>query len=902
MKEKISIFVLTIIIWLVRLLVSLRYRLVVKGMENLTPDQFKRPGGIIFLPNHPAEIDPVILEMILWPKFHLRPLVVEHFYQLKGFRFFMDLVKAMPLPTMDIMANKWRGKRVQKQFNNVVNELKNGKNFLIYPSGRLKRNGLEMIGGASFVHDLLQACPKPNLVLIRTTGLWGSKFSRALTGESPNFGKILKECVEIIFKNGIFFVPRRQVTIEMELPAPDFPYQGNRLELNKYLENWYNRYPEKGPETLELVSYAFWKEELPKLFVPSGDAQSVEQRPVPKKVLQEVFAHLASLSGRPADKIERKMHLSHDLGLDSLDIAQLYVFLDERFEVADLLPGDLQTVEDLLQAAAGYKKERGGGKTALPKHKFIWPKEKRLQPEIPQGETIQEVFLKSVDRNGSCIACYDAFSGALTYRKMKLAALLLSEKFKDLPGNHIGIMVPSSVGAYLIVLAVLLAGRIPVMINWTSGVKALDHVVRLTDLKAVITSSRFLDRLENEDLGKVEEMLYFLEDFRAKISFKDKIRSLGLSLKPAKKLLKKLNLSMTASDPAVILFTSGTETLPKGVPLSHSNLLNNQRAGFQAVKLHADDIMLGILPPFHSFGFSITGLYCLLLGIRVCYFPDPNDSHGLAREISELKPTLFCCAPSFIKAIFRIAEPEQLHSLRIIVSGAEKTPQDLFDYARQHLPNAHLLEGYGITECSPVVTIDRLGEPHKGVGKPLPGVELMIMDHDSLQEVARGQEGEICIAGPNVFNGYLGNQRNPFISMNGKRWYVSGDRGFLSEEGHLVLSGRLKRFIKIGGEMVSLGGLEDELMALAREKNWITGTEEGPPLAVSMREKEIEKPLIIMYSTFPVSKEDVNLALKERGMGRIIKIAEVRMLEHIPLTGTGKTNYRLLDEITPSLQ
>ena len=257
----------------------------------------------------------------------------------------------MPLPTMDIMANKWRGKKVEKQFDNVVNELKSKKNFLIYPSGRLKQTGMELIGGASFVHRLLQACPEVNIVLIRTTGLWGSQFSRALTGASPDFGKSVWECAKILIKNGIFFTPKREVVVELEMAPADFPYQGTRFEFNKYLENWYNRYQGQKSEPLTLVSYAFWKEELPNVYVFNvASAQPVEERPVAKKIQQEVFSHLTSLCGRESDLIERKMHLSHDLGLDSLDIAQLYVFLDERVWGGLICcQGDLHTVEDVLQ-------------------------------------------------------------------------------------------------------------------------------------------------------------------------------------------------------------------------------------------------------------------------------------------------------------------------------------------------------------------------------------------------------------------------------------------------------------------------------------------------------------------------------------------------------------------------
>jgi long-chain-fatty-acid--[acyl-carrier-protein] ligase len=443
----------------------------------------------------------------------------------------------------------------------------------------------------------------------------------------------------------------------------------------------------------------------------------------------------------------------------------------------------------------------------------------------------------------------------------------------------------------------MLAGKVPVMLNWTAGVKSLDHSVDLTGVQAVITSEKFLDRLADGDLGKIEERLHFIEEMRQSISLKDKLRAFFLSYKGPEALLKKLHLStIQGSATAVILFTSGTESLPKGVPLSHANILSNQRAGLKTIPLLAEDILYGVLPPFHSFGFSVTGLLPLLAGMRVCYAPDPTDSHGLARDMSQWKPTLFCSAPSFIKAVFRIATPNQLQSLRLIVSGAEKTGQDLFDYVRDHLPNAHLLEGYGITECSPIVTLDRLNEPHRGVGKPIFGVELMILDTQTQQLANQGQEGEVCIAGPNVFAGYLGQPRNPFLTLAGKQWYLSGDRGYLDEQGYLILSGRLKRFIKIGGEMVSLGGLEEELVRLAKEKHWLKEGE-GPALAVSAREPESDKPSIILFTSFTVSKEDVNAALKECGYGRIVKISEVRVLDQIPLTGTGKTDYRLLDEL-----
>ncbi len=893
-------FCLFFILPLVRFLISLRYRFEVIGLERLSPESFKKQGGTLFLPNHPAEIDPVILEIVLWKKFKPRPLVAEHFYYLKGFRFFMDLVRALPLPTMDSFSNKWRIKKMKKLFDQVIEDLNEKGNYLIYPSGRLKVSGNELIGGASFVHDILQASSEVNVVLIRTTGFWGSKFSKAMTGSSPDFRKILWECALILLKNGIFFAPKRDVRIEIEAAPADFPYKASRLGLNKYLEKWYDRYPEQGAEPLKLVSYAFWKEELPQIVAKPVDTgyDDVPIKPIPGPIQEVVLKELSRLARRPSEQIDRCMHLSYDLGLDSLDIAQIYVFLDQRYDIVDLVPGQLTRVEDVMEAAAGMKK--GQTEAVFKKEeKFQWPKELRTRiPGILSQQSIQEAFLLNCDLMKNQIACVDVISGVLSYRKLKLGALILTNKFREMPGDRVGIMLPSSIGAFLVVLGVLLAGKVPVMINWTAGIKALDQAREVSNIQAVITSEKFLDRLGNADLGKIEEDFVFLEQLKETITLKDRLKGFVRSYSKASSLLKKLKLStIKASDPAVLLFTSGTETLPKGVLLSHQNILSNQAAALSCVNFESYDIFYCVLPPFHSFGFSVTGLLPLLAGLRAFYAPDPTDSHGMAHDIERWSPTLFCCAPGFIRALFQVADPNKIQSLRFVVSGAEKTPQELFDYVTRHLPSALLLEGYGITECSPIVTLDRPGEPHVGVGKPLPGVEIIVVNSATLQSLPRGVEGEIGIAGPNVFDGYFGVSCDPFVTVGGKKWYASGDRGFLDDEGHLILCGRLKRFVKIGGEMVSLGGLEEELLCLASEKKWSSGVVvEGPPLAVSVREKDSEKPQIILFTNFSIEKEDVNIALQEKGYSRIVKIAEVKQLDRIPLTGTGKTHYRLLDE------
>lgn len=886
--------------FIVKSIVSLRYRVTVRGMDKIY-SLIKSDQGILFLPNHTAEIDPVIVMSILGPRFHPRPLVIEHFYYSPGLKWIMNLIGATPVPNDIASGNKWKLKQVEKLFHRVEQLLSNGENFLIYPSGRLKVTGKEEIGGGTLIHHLLQHCPNAKVVLIRTTGLWGSRFSRALTGNVPSFSKKMSEAFKTLLKNGIFFAPRRDVVVEIEIASVNFPLNGARLEIVKFLEDWYNRYPNPGPEPLKLVSELFWKEQLPQVSIASRQTAS-ELTPAPINIPQEVenkvYAELSKLAGRPAEEITSTMHLSYDLGLDSLDIAELYVFLDEYFDVSSVPHGAIQTVGDLLRASAGQL-ESFPKTEANPEGLPGLPEEiRRSHPMPPLGQTIPESFFLSCERMGSSIACVDALTGPLTYHQLKTRVLILANIIKELPGERIGVLLPASIMAQIVALAIMVAGKTPVMLNWTIGVRALDHGVDLLQLQHTLSSYRFLSRLENGEFGKLEEHLILLEEFREKISLIGKLKGLGLSLFSAKWLLKHfIPRPLSSSEPAVILFTSGTESLPKAVPLTHQNILSNQRGALQSIHFSASDSLMGVLPPFHSFGFSVTGLLPILAGLRICYSPDPTDSQTIARCIERWQPTIFCSAPSFIRALFKVASPLQLESLRLTVAGAEKTPEELFTKFASFGEGKQLIEGYGITECGPIVTFQRPDQPRKGVGKPVVNVLVNIIDLTTGTLLPQGSEGEICISGPGVFPGYIGIKRDPFITIDGQRWYRSGDRGFIDADGNLILTGRLKRFVKIGGEMVSLGGLEEEIDQIAKEQSWPGYSLETPSIAVTVVEKDSEKPSIILFTTCAVSKEEVNASLRSEGWGKIAKISEVRTIEQIPLTGTGKTHYRLLDEL-----
>ncbi len=874
-----------------RALLSLRYKIEIRGKEKLTPERLHRKGGTLFLPNHPAHIDPLFIVFSFWPQFFMRPLVVDYMYRLAGVHFLMKMVKALPIPNFESSINELKLKQAEQSFAAIEEGLQRGGSFLLYPSGRIKEGAKEIVGGASATHSLLGKIPEANVVLIRTTGLWGSIFSRALTHKSPDVYKNVVRSLWILCKNLFFFTPRRKVILEIEVNPSDFPWDGSRIELNRYLENWYNQYPGKqgmrfSEEKRYLVSHNFLYQDFPKVLPPPSKEGKGVYRQVPPKAKKEIYQELSLLSHKEIKEIREEESLALDLGLDSLNIAHLIAFLSEKFSVKGVFPENLRTVQDVLQAA--IQEEKGGREEE--EDSSTWPKEIHRPPaEAPCSKTILESFLRSCDRMKGFSAVSDDLVGVLSYKKLKLAVLVLAKSLEKVSGRYIAIMLPASVGAYISILAVLFAKKIPVMLNWTLGAKYLNETVAQTHSEIVISSWRFLERLSYVEFGEVTSKIRFLEDIKKKISLKEKLEALFLSKLPTSLFLKMKGFSsIKEKDPCVILFTSGTETLPKGVPLSHKNILSDENAAMQCVRLDKEDILLGILPPFHSFGFSVAGLFPILAGVKVAFSPDPTDSFALIKAVQKWKATVFCSAPSFLKALLHAAGSKEIETIRLFITGAEKTPKELYEKVRALGKNTSLVEGYGITECSPILTLNRPNLPSKGVGQPLPGVEFCIIHPETKELLQNSQEGELCVKGPNVFEGYLGEVPSPFIQIKGETWYRTGDLGHFDDKGNLILSGRLKRFTKLGGEMISLGGLEEILNQTYPAK------EEKYNFAVCAQEKEGEPSFLAVFTTESLSEKEINHLLKKKGFSRLVKVQKVIQLQEIPITGTGKIDYRKL--------
>ncbi len=895
---------LNFIDFFLRFVLLFRYRITFKGLENLTPETLNKPGGILFLPNHPTVfIDPVIVTMGIWRKFPVRPMVVEYMYYKPLVNSCLKLVNALPVPNFSEGSNSLKKKKNETMMKSISADLKKGDNFLIYPAGGLKQTSMEEIGANSAVHRLLQEVPEANVVLVRIKGLWGSTFSRAFTGKTPSMTSTLWHGIKSVLKNFILFIPKRQVIVEF-VPAPaDFPYRSSRLELNKYLENWYNLpdglSDQKMGDSLVLVSYSCFKKEIPELFSPKNSKEhNIKLDKIPQQLKDKITGEIARIANVDPEKITPDLELGTNLGLDSLDIAELYTFLHDKFDISGVPIQEMTTVGKTFAIAA---KQITYQDTAAETDSFHMGKWFQKTPDrrcmVAEGKTIPESFLNNCARLGSQAACGDMRSGILTYHQLKIRTLLLAEYIRKLPGDYVGILLPASVPAYVCVLACQLAGKIPLMVNWTIGPRHLESVVQLSNVQAVLTSWAFIDRLENVDFNGIDDRMIMLEDVRNEFGIRAKLSALYWSRRSTKAILNHFHIAdKSKNDTAVLLFTSGTESMPKGVPLSHENLLSNQRDALSLVEINSTDCMYGFLPPFHSFGLSFGGLLGLLAGIRICFSPDPTNGKQLSDTCEKWGVTAICSAPTFVKNMLKSAKKEQLNKLRLCITGAEKTPPELVSMMEAIGKKEALSEGYGITECGPVLTLNIPGKPIVGVGKQLPSVQIRVVDQETYAPIPIGSQGMIIAKGPNIFSGYLNpGLKSPFIEFEGeKNWYVTGDLGFLDRQNNLTISGRKKRFIKIGGEMISLTAIENAILEQAHNKNWHIHSE-GPAVAVSAKEEAGEKAKIFLFTKFHTTTEEVNEVLRESGFSNLVKVSSVIELSEIPIMGTGKINYRLLE-------
>jgi len=503
-------------------------------------------------------------------------------------------------------------------------------------------------------------------------------------------------------------------------------------------------------------------------------------------------------------------------------------------------------------------------------------------------KNVLEHFINVFTKNKDEYFAWDDVSGTSNRGDFFLKATVVSQLIKSRTNHkYVGIMLPALQSTTLLIISTYMAGKIPVMLNWTVGKKVLEHCAEITDLDLIISAGSFYDKVKEQIPESIAKLMMFLEKEVKNITTSMKLKGLAMSKFP--KLLINTKIDKTA----VVLFTSGSETLPKAVPLSHENVVSDLYGGLNIIDIRVQSIFLSFLPPFHSFGFSVLSILPLITGVKVAYTPNPTNLGEVVEAIRHNKANNIMVTPTLLKMIMAKASKDDLASVELVISGAESLHPDIKaqfeEMTKGH--NSLIIEGYGITECAPIVSLNPFDtQKINSVGKMIKGIEVIVVNPETFTKVGNHEEGMFLARGKSVFSGYLDKDiESPFVEVDGKSYYKTGDLGYIDEDGYLFITGRLKRFIKIGGEMISMPFIEKVLVSKF-------GDEGTNSIAVEGTDKGLE-PTVVLFSTKELDKSEVNAYLRENGVAAIAKIREIRIIDEIPMLGSGKIDYRYLKEL-----
>jgi len=516
-------------------------------------------------------------------------------------------------------------------------------------------------------------------------------------------------------------------------------------------------------------------------------------------------------------------------------------------------------------------------------------------------DTLHRKFVHTAKHHPFRFAMSDPRSGRLSYGallpKVIFMARTLRPHWQD--QEKVGILLPPSVPGALVNYAAFLMGKVPVNLNYTLSENAIASCIEQCGIKTIVTSKLFLARTKLQ----LPETSLFLEDLLHKPKLSQKIISFLMAWTlPVRVLEKSLGQArkIELDDTATIIFSSGSTGEPKGVMLSHYNIASNVEQIGQTLALGKRDVLLGILPFFHSFGF--TGALALppTLGIGVTYHANPLDSKMVGSLVEENKVTYLIATPTFLQIYLRGCQAEQFKSLEFVMVGAEKLPERLA-MAFEEKFGLYPVEGYGCTECSPVVSANtrdfRKGNLHQvgikpgKIGHPLPGISIRIVDPDSHTAVPTGSAGLMLVKGPNVMQGYLGKpEKTAEVLQDG--WYTTGDIAAIDEDGFLTITDRLSRFSKIGGEMVPHIKVEDVLHELIEE------TEKSLAVSSLPDERKGER-LVVLHCLTASRLEECHSKLAEADIPNLWKPRRDLFfhVDSLPYLGSGKLDLSLLKEL-----
>ncbi|MEM7616974.1 MAG: AMP-binding protein [Pseudomonadota bacterium] len=483
----------------------------------------------------------------------------------------------------------------------------------------------------------------------------------------------------------------------------------------------------------------------------------------------------------------------------------------------------------------------------------------------------------------------DATRQAINYGQLLTRSFVLGAKIAQdtKPAEYVGVMLPNMVSSVVTFFALQAYGRVPVMLNFSSGAMSIVSACQTAQLKVIYTSKKFVE------LGKLTEVIEaieksgvaisYLEDIVPQVTILDKLKGLTASYFSGFNY-KKIN-QQTADDPAVILFTSGSEGVPKGVVLSHKNIQSNRYQLASRVDFGPTDIVFNALPIFHSFGLTGGTLLPILSGIKTFFYPSPLHYRIVPELIYDTNSTIMFGTDTFLAGYARFANPYDFYSIRYVFAGAEKLKDETRKLWSEKY-GVRIFEGYGATETSPVIATNTPMHNKAGtVGRLLPAINYQINSVPGIEE-----GGKLIVTGPNIMKGYLLADNPGMLVPAENATYDTGDIVDFDEEGYITIKGRAKRFAKIAGEMVSLTAVETYLADL-----W----PEHQHAVVNIPDARKGEALVLVTNYTDAKREDISAYAQEKGISELSIPRKIKIVDAIPLLGTGKIDYVSINDLLP---
>jgi acyl-[acyl-carrier-protein]-phospholipid O-acyltransferase / long-chain-fatty-acid--[acyl-carrier-protein] ligase len=507
-------------------------------------------------------------------------------------------------------------------------------------------------------------------------------------------------------------------------------------------------------------------------------------------------------------------------------------------------------------------------------------------------ELLHGKFIRTAKHHWSSFCMADTTGVELSFGKALIGSLLFSRWLRKHRANQsmVGVVLPASVGGALVNVGILLAGKVPVNLNFTAGPEAMTAAIQQCGISTILTSRAFLSKAQIEETSP----MVFVEEIRKSFSSGEKVfAALTAFLIPARYLERHYTKNQKPTSLATVIFSSGSTGTPKGVMLSHHNIISNIESVCQVIPFTPSDRIMGVLPFFHSFGFSVSLWLPLVAGFGAVYHPNPMDAKTIGDTVQKYKATLLISTPTFYAGYTRRCSREQFSSLRYAIAGAEKLREQIAkDFKGSY--GFDLLEGYGCTELAPVVSVNlpdvidgaerQVGNKPGSVGHPIPGVAVKIIDPSTERPLPIGQEGLLLVKGPNRMLGYLG---QPELTEQAMRdgWYVTGDIAAIDEDGFIRITDRLSRFSKIGGEMVPHMKVEEVI-------NGILGSTAS--VVTSLPDPQRGEKLVAFYTQNGVPTDELWEKLNQSDLPKlwIPKRENFYWIESIPVLGSGKVDLK----------